>query len=145
MPSRAEIVRLHQENPCWPAVRIARLLGLSKQWVSLVLIEAGLTSRHTEVQCLNCGKVFRLRPSRQRKQKFCSVACYHAYTYITLLCEVCGCSFQRRATYVVWRLNHPAPLTGRIYEHIFCSKRCQGMWLGTRYNGRIQRVLKGLV
>ena len=139
---RADVIRLRQANPCWHGVQIAGALGLSKERVRQILAQEGLlTKRYSpQYQCLNCDTVF--RPGNYSSIKFCSVACSKAYQDITLICEVCGTSFKRRQVDYIWNVNHPHPLTGRPYDHTFCSRHCWGVWFGKNHKPATTHLFK---
>lgn len=74
--------------------------------------------------CDYCHKEFQ-RPasSTNKPHKFCSYKCEKLYFHpnggysVTLTCEYCGASFQRKVSQV------------RQFKHHFCSRKCHNDWL----------------
>lgn len=96
--------------------------------------------------CDECGAV--IAGYRPEARAFCDRACQAKWTYrdcrIDLACEECGELFKRRAAVVVELMGR------RGQDHVWCSKRCHGLWLGrthgftahpenTRLGGRRRR------
>ena len=93
------------------AVRLlSAIFGYSKDKVWRKL---GLKPPRT---CFICGA------SLSHTKMFCSWECYkeyrRRYCHITVICEYCGKTFQRRRGELVWRIGK------RNYQHIFCSFQC---------------------
>ena len=71
--------------------------------------------------CPQCGRPI-------RGEGFCSWECHREYCKISHKCSECG---------RVFTVPHPSELRARISlsksKLIFCSKKCQGRWLGKNY------------
>ncbi len=136
-PHRIAVMELRQHNPCWTLEKIGTILGISRQRVEQHLAKAQMptASLRPHLHCLNCSKEFwPFRKEGYISSLFCSKECKFDYQNIILVCDQCGGHFRRPAKRVVWQMNHANPLrkTARA-EHCFCSKQCQGQWLGTHY------------
>jgi len=70
--------------------------------------------------CRHCGKV-------TTRGLYCSKDCFRLHHTITLVCSFCGKSFESLKSVANWRVERSQ--TGLI----FCSKVCQGRWLGQHY------------
>lgn len=48
-----------------------------------------------ELNCLNCGKPFLVKPRRKATAKYCSISCYndHKRYKINRVCPICGNHF----------------------------------------------------
>lgn len=68
-----------------------------------------------EKQCLNCHKVFKVKPKRRDTAKFCSRQCKHDFHRVELECVVCGKIFTRTK----------GILKARKALNTFCSNRCR--------------------
>lgn len=55
---------------------------------------------------------------------FCSPECRARWKIVDVVCDMCGHTFQRSATRIVYQLGK------RGAQHQFCSKSCGGTWLG---------------
>jgi len=71
-------------------------------------------SRKVECSCGYCGLVFYRSPSHKHKNHYCSPECRSRDKTVTNPCDVCGKVITR-------------PKSQSIYEHFYCSMRCQGM------------------
>lgn len=68
-----------------------------------------------EKQCLNCHKVFKVRPKRRDTAKFCSRQCQHDFHNVDLECVTCGKIFTRTK----------GILRTRKASNVFCSRQCR--------------------
>lgn len=78
--------------------------------------------------CLLCGK--RIKEGQEvcgRRQ------CIHQWHNVPLACDVCGKVVYRWKSQVIYHMSKPASLTGKPYQHVFCTRRCQGEWLSKHY------------
>jgi len=133
--SRQPTPRLQQlleiADDCETATEAARRLGITRERVRQLCLQAGITKwqkgRLEKKVCPICGKVF--KPKLQRT-KTCSAKCGNKLMGITntspvwveRVCESCGKTFKRRPR----NINRNSP--GR-----FCSTRCLFKWIGTTY------------
>lgn len=81
-------------------------------------------------KCAQCGRNY--TGSRRR---FCSRSCRLQWNRVTLVCDVCGAIFDRKANCVRQNIIH-----GR-QNHIFCSKKCQGTFGGQMNKLRLEREM----
>lgn len=71
--------------------------------------------------CHQCGKHFERRQHTERKNRFCSMACYRKWqasnpSYITRVCEACGKEFR----------DYPSNMLQRgKYQRRYCSWACR--------------------
>ena len=115
-----------QALPDGSMAQIGASIGVTRERVRQIVREEGLEihrkERHITGYCLNCNAPL----FSGQHDKFCSMACLQKYHSIELTCEVCGVHFSR--------LGHYCRASQRRgYKHIFCSKKCQGLWLGNSY------------
>jgi hypothetical protein len=118
--TREEIKVLKNIHPCWSQTKIAKTVGKTRQWVSHVLNQEGLNTKRKKV-CINCGE------DRGGNKMFCSRKCFTAYHNVEVTCEVCGVTKQRKISEVLHYDDH------HKRAHTFCSKQCQGKWLGDNF------------
>lgn len=117
---------------------IARKVGVSRETVRQIAESLGYTSnrqwvRKQTVQCVVCTKTF---PKRGDKVH-CSPACRkktQQKLWTSFTCTICGA--------------HRTILKSLLAKRagLFCSKRCQGVWLGKNHGGNrkesvIERML----
>ncbi|MFW6112419.1 MAG: helix-turn-helix domain-containing protein [Chloroflexota bacterium] len=117
-----QIKSVKLQHPELTLREIGARVGKSHETVRRVLLEQGLPTRAVKQKgyCINCGKKL---PHANRK--FCSRACFHEYHRITLRCDFCGRQFTR--------VTNRAHANKADHRHTFCSKACQGGWLGKHY------------
>jgi len=125
---RRRIAKLRSENPNLSGADIARVVGVCRERVSYVLMVEGLATKvppapRPHRYCLNCGKEL------IKNTYFCNRDCRSAASRMTLVCDVCGSHFERTRGEIRKSRNIHS-------SHTFCSKRCQGRWLGKTYGGR---------
>ena len=78
-----------------------------------------------ERYCLQCGE-----PTHK---KFCSPECQHKFYYIEVSCSQCGKLFEKRATELIWKVNHTQSSNNKPQQLCFCSPKCLGKWGGINY------------
>lgn len=119
------IVELRHKNPCLTLGQLGRAAGVTRERARRVLVKAGLETvrKRSRVSCERCGG-----PLRSGRKRFCCRACQTAATWVDVSCEVCGALFQLKQSHFIRRVRHGQ-------QHFFCSKRCQGTWLGLHYGG----------
>lgn len=77
--------------------------------------------------CLQCGIIY----SGRHKSNYCSKQCWHDSRVIKKNCSQCGIEFTS--------LSMKARIKRNRSGLFFCSRRCQGIWLGHHYSrGRPQ-------
>lgn len=109
-----------------PIATIARERSTSRQSVQNILQRAGVWHKRPkqEYTCASCGKALSHRNLSGKCRK-----CYWEERRIELTCDVCGLKKKiTRSDY------HARQKAGRRF--FFCSKCCQGKWLGERNRGR---------
>ncbi len=129
------ILEINRRYPCLYLQEIGDKVGVSRERVRQVLVKAGITERGKQKRgcfytCNDCGILYRF--NGQCSRNYCR-DCYPKHRldhWATLVCEVCGTDFRRRIHEV------RAAFCKLGYEHIFCGKPCQGVWLGKRNHGR---------
>jgi len=128
MTTKQQIIELKKKNPVLRTSDIARLVGVSREWVRRVLKQEGLPTTLTKAGdvsvrlCARCGKAI----SRAGKTGLC-LSCYNhnvsMASKVKLVCAVCGKEFYRRRSLV------GKTKTGTYY----CSRTCWSKVLGRRF------------
>jgi hypothetical protein len=123
--------RILKVNPELTYAEIARLLGVSRERIRQV---AG-TRRRVPRSCKVCGRKIRVRHDGVTQTAYELSYCADCWTHarqrqlesrrIQYTCEVCGRTFSRTAG-IVRRMDK------RGHRIRWCSRRCQGKWLGSR-------------
>ncbi len=129
---RESATRILEVNPALTYAEIARLLGVSRERIRQV---AGGRRRHPRV-CKVCGQSIHLRRNGVTQTAYrlqycgtCWVAAKERRRnghHEDFTCETCGKTFRRTAG-VVKRMEK------RGHKIRWCSRRCQGIWLGANY------------
>ena len=112
------IERAGKENPCLTRSAIAEHFGVSREYVRTVLKRARINTRHIIIKSsrlCRCGNEV-----TEKGAQYC-YDCRH----IRLICDQCGCVYTKH-------IKDVANKTMK-HRHQFCSKQCQGRWLGERY------------
>ena len=111
-----------------PEVEIARKAKVSRQRINQLKHFFGLGDYQFK-PLHNKTKLGRICPQcsgvKSPLGRICQ-ACYLSPHRKTLICEWCGKSFIRAVSEI--RSNHP-----------YCSKKCQGSWLGTNYGFKARK------
>ena len=82
--SKDLILQLQQTDPTFPPIRMAQILGISKQRVNQILIKYGTASRIYRYNiCEICGK------EHSRQSAFCSTECHDAEFKTIIKCAYC--------------------------------------------------------
>jgi hypothetical protein len=128
-----KVTAMRQANPCATLEEIAKARGLTRERVRQLLRAAGLPTRHFRPSyvCLNCGKVV----PGHRKQVFCNKQCRYEYHNPLIECFECGRLFRRKQSQLI--------CPDQEHTHYFCSRHCNGIWVGKTYGwgrARVQRV-----
>ena len=128
------VVNLRRKNPCLTLQEIGEKCGITRERVRQHLKEAELpTVGLGKKYCHYCGKHLNvgekyksLAPNKTVSfHHYCCFSCWDIIRpgkTIMLECEVCGILFPRKESLVIIRLGR------REYQHVFCSKKCQGKW-----------------
>ncbi|MBI4288042.1 MAG: hypothetical protein HY671_06410 [Chloroflexi bacterium] len=125
--SSRRVAELRLQSPDMPGAEIARQLGISRERVRQILAKRRLPTRvkwAPKNRCSRCNARLRDRTKTGLCLR-CLKERRHMEGHTKLVCEVCGVSFERRAS----RVRAQAK---RGYVHTFCGKVCQGRWLGAQ-------------
>lgn len=138
---RAEILALVEESGgSMSFAEIGRRVGVSRERVRKIVRSRGSLARKREKRkeliCPECGKVFTAWPSRIKGgRRFCSCQCAQRARWrggkspiLVFKCEVCGQSYARK----LYQLRGRPPR--------FCSRQCQGKWVGSNFGAKRARV-----
>lgn len=125
----AKVIALKIYNPEIKATEIAELVGLTRERVRQILNKYGMPTKVSKMHrpCAHCG-----HDVNHYVNLFCSAECRYLNFNIELECEVCKEKFYRSRT------RHEINLR-RGYQHIYCSKQCQGHYLGVTYGAHTRR------
>ena len=128
--ARKDVVSLRVNNPHMKGSEIARLVGISRERVRQILNTQGLLVRSVPRvrPCKVCGKPI----THSHAKYYCSRACFHRDHQVLLVCSTCGKHFLIPTSDYTLRLRDKK--TNRWY----CSKKCQGKWLGQLRWGNIR-------
>lgn len=77
-----------------------------------------LSKEPKTIACKNCNSEYYPKSAGNR---YCSDKCKRDFYLISLSCEICGEEFKVRKAY------------NKLRKSRFCSKKCQGRWLGLNY------------
>lgn len=117
----AKIVQFANENPCIPRSRIAEHYGISRERIRQILSEFGARTRHINPlkprRFCRCGNEIILGTS-----KYCT-----SCRYTRFICDNCQEPFYRHVRFVTTQPE-------RKHRWVFCSKRCQGSYLGKHFS-----------
>lgn len=129
-PTTLRVKELLEINPTQTLASIAKQVGVTRERVRQIIQREHLTrSRPPPVDhgaCVDCGKRFprphkkNTRKKNTRKKDTCN-PCSVKRNTLTLICSVCDKPFTRRREH------------NRSKSRVFCSKVCQGAWLGTTH------------
>lgn len=129
------VVELRKKYPCWTLQRIATDVGVTRERVRQILKKHNLPTKaqSPKLFCRYCGieitcrNGFRASHLSSNKTDLCS-KCHKEYELYTMLeCEECRGLFFRRTALVIFEFSR------RNYNHVWCSKSCQGKWAGRNY------------
>ncbi|UCG83517.1 MAG: hypothetical protein JSW38_01480 [Dehalococcoidia bacterium] len=125
--------RIIEVNPDLSYAEIGRLLGVSRERIRQVV---GVRRRHARIGQA-CGKRLKLSRSSFAKNAYYRGYCPECWAlekerrslehYRLFTCEYCGNRFARKASAVKRQLKRGQRIR-------WCSKRCQGHWLASRYS-----------
>ena len=133
-----EVIRLWGETPQLTGIEIGKKLGITRQYVSLIVRNAGL-SRHDysfrKVLRPECERVSCVSRLARNNQRFCSMECRKSETFSIVTCHWCGRKKEVLASSIIRRSND-SRYTGKW----FCNNVCQGEWLGKNYGRGVQKA-----
>jgi hypothetical protein len=115
-----QVIELLNKEPALSSAELAARLGVTRSRISQIrmTIKQQPDRRVNWHPCQACGTLIRAR------QKFCSRSCRSLWSGgVKLTCETCGGVFIRGVALVEQRAR-----AGQ--KHVWCSKKCQGSWLG---------------
>ena len=122
-----QVIELLGNDPSLTNLELATRLGVTRARISQIRIKFKQPSPGRRVDwhpCQACGS-----PVRKRA-KFCNRSCQSLWSGgVKLTCETCDKVFIRGAAQVAQRVR-----AGQ--RHVWCSKECQGSWLGN-WRGRL--------
>jgi len=115
MKAKNKIVRLRKKFPLLPSNQIAQQVGVSRQYVSIILQKNSLpTSAPRRKNLKDCPQCHFLHRGRG---KFCSAECHFRYTQIAVSCAFCHLKF--------YRTRQLIDTKARLgYHQIYCSRTC---------------------
>ncbi len=125
------VIDFRKANPCFTMETVATHFGCTREYVRQILKANGMPTWHlfTHKHCIVCGK-----DMYQDRISFCSNKCKREHVNIPIECENCGKIFTVRASYLLSRIRTKRP------EPRFCSKRCQGAWIGKNHKPYHKKV-----
>jgi len=118
---KSKVWQLRRENPRMKGVEIARIVGVSRERVRQFLGNQNACVPVIKL-CPLCG-----RKTPTNHQKYCSRECWMKSKRVTLTCDVCGENFTLRGS------EYRASLRVRKLKMRFCSRKCNGHWLGKNF------------
>ena len=120
--ARKTVRDLRMGNPRMLAAEIAEQVGVSRERVRQILNSEGLPTRIAPRlrPCKVCGNPI----TNNNAKYYCSMACLTKDHQVSLVCSICGKPFKIRTCDYEHRLRH------KKTNLWFCSKVCQGKWLG---------------
>ncbi len=123
MRAKLKIIRYRKRWPLKPSSEIAKLVGVSPEYVHKILKNAELpTSAPRQLKyrysCKQCNVMLRWTPGKNGSKLFCSESCRYNYRHVPVKCSFCQVSFRRPR----YRLTDGIKLG---YNRIYCSQRCQ--------------------
>ena len=134
---RDSALRILQVNPSLSYAEVGRLLGVSRERIRQVSGQSRRPARFCEA----CGRRIRLLHEGVTQTAYYQGFCRDCWTaekarrredrFRTFVCEWCGTTFLRS----VGTARRQEEMGRRIR---WCSKQCQGKWLGAHYRGPLQ-------
>ena len=127
---RHSIIATRDRNPCATLQQIADKYDITRERVRQVLASEGRATKAIRLPnpnyiCPYCGGV---KSWVSAQCENCQEAERAKVRWVTLICDQCGGTFERRQSEVLIR----AKLRG-YQGRIFCSKRCQGVYTAEHY------------
>ena len=141
--ARSHIIDLRMKNPKITQTEMAREIGCSRERVRQILNDLNYvlvpnnSEKNTVVQyCSNCNVMVYVKKSKSNKKYiFCNNECENIYKYQDLNCVEC------KNLYIIPRNIYNTRLR-RGYKLNFCSKECQGRYLGKNHGRGVQTLKK---
>jgi len=123
--ARQKVIKLRKLNPCLSNANIARLCGISRERVRVLLKEEGLSTRVPSKKkfCVICGKFIGYNATYCRN-------CSSKTIKIQVACSYCGNLIERNIKEIIHQIND------LNYQHHFCDRKCFGKWFGKNYGRR---------
>jgi len=120
--TRERIIELRMQDPDMKAVRMAELLGISREAVRQILVKLKIPTNfwRPPALCIDCGKLLGYNHSHKR-----CFPCYSKFHHTTLICDGCGVSYELRLS--------EAKTTLKRNKHHFHNYSCRSKWLGRTY------------
>jgi len=122
---------LMEENSEWTLTEIGKAMGVGRERARQLLLAEGISIRkyrgikyEKERICPSCGGI------KAVESNICS-KCYKEQHNVTFVCEVCEEEFTRYKS----QAERDGGNTPR-----FCSRTCQGVWLGTQYGFKGEKL-----
>jgi hypothetical protein len=121
MGTREAIIEFRNQHLCYTEQEIATHFGVTRQWVSKVLIEANDPNAPAKrddwgkaVTCPKCG-------GRKHSSAGLCGNCNHSKQHVTLTCDYCN------STYEVQKSDFES-MEKKGQEHHFCSNSHKGLY-----------------
>ena len=115
------------EYPEYTLQNIGDKTHVCREYVRQVLKQMNLPTKHknygsiiSKIICPKCGGI------KTYRSKYCK-KCTREFHYEFVQCEICQKPIERRIQYTKYMKEH------RGYQHTWCSKSCQGKWLGKNH------------
>ena len=118
--TQTQVIELLNNDPDLTNTELATRLGVTRARISQIRIRLKQrpNRRASWHPCQSCGTLVR------KRAKFCDSFCQGLWAGgVKLTCETCGKVFVRGGARVAQRVR-----AGQ--RHVWCSKECQGSWLG---------------
>ena len=118
MKAKDKIVKLRKGFPLLPSKQIAKQVGVSRQYVHKILLQADLHTaapskrKNPTNACLVCGL-----PTRDYRYRFCSKECRMGYLRVELVCSFC------KAAFIITRSQLDQKVRDG-YNRPYCSRIC---------------------
>jgi formate dehydrogenase maturation protein FdhE len=137
-----KVLEIRQKNPNSTIKQIVNELdiAISYQRVRQILMDAGLP--HNKIlkerkYCVDCGKPLGLsRHKTKELDKGICIRCQVKRNMVRVGCEVCGKEKFLRQSEIAKRKRD-----SRYKGHFFCTKKCQGVYVGKHHGIGVQSNL----
>jgi len=120
----ANIIKHRQSFPCDTMQTIGDRFGITREAVRQVLKANNQPTANasfgTKTRCYVCGE------KKHHSANICK-KCYMKQSNIPLKCDQCGEIFHKKKHYILYQTK----IGGGRFS--FCSKRCQGMYIGNHF------------
>lgn len=138
MGMREQVTALRQKNPCLTLQQIGNKVHLTRQRVQQILAGEGLPTaayrRDRRFVC-RCGKTIEptiYKSGNRYYSQYCSKRCRFEAFNVPLACSSCGQISWRKQSQM---LHYDKPYAHRLRQktYVFCSRKCQGKYLGEHF------------